>query len=415
MAELRPMRWARPDDARRIADYHNACWHEAFAPLVDDQVMAAIEPRYERWERWLSDDTEHTTIVAIDTDDQPIGHMTIVGPELVHLFVDPAHHRKGLGRDLLKTAERLLGRNGHRQIHLHTIVGNTPAIALYESMGWTLTEETSVEELPNGSSYREHVMRKDLDDLTHVEANRQTWDDDAPNWVDRGRRSWAAEPHWGEMSVPDTEVGVYTDLEGADVVELGCGTGYVSAWCLAAGAQSAVGVDNSLAQLRSAQLLQQEFDRPFPLIWGNAEHVPLADGCCDLVINEYGAAMWCDPYAWIPEAARLLRPGGRLAFLTWSTLMAMSVADFEHEETTPELIRPLRNLHSVTFPDFDGAEFALSHGDWIAVLRSNGFAVDRLVELYAPEQGGPDRYSYYDASWAQRWPAEEIWVATKTG
>jgi hypothetical protein len=31
--------------------------------------------------------------------------------------------------------------------------------------------------------------------------------------------------------------------------------------------------------------------------------------------GEYGAAIWCDPYRWIPEAARLLRPGGELLFL----------------------------------------------------------------------------------------------------
>lgn len=38
--------------------------------------------------------------------------------------------------------------------------------------------------------------------------------------------------------------------------------------------------------------------------------MPLGAGCADLVISEYGASVWCDPYRWIPEAARLLRPGG---------------------------------------------------------------------------------------------------------
>jgi len=33
------------------------------------------------------------------------------------------------------------------------------------------------------------------------------------------------------------------------------------------------------------------------------------------VISEYGASIWCDPYRWIPEASRLLRPGGDLVFL----------------------------------------------------------------------------------------------------
>ena len=34
----------------------------------------------------------------------------------------------------------------------------------------------------------------------------------------------------------------------------------------------------------------------------------------DVAISEYGAAIWCDPFAWIPEAHRLLRAGGVLPF-----------------------------------------------------------------------------------------------------
>ena len=49
-----------------------------------------------------------------------------------------------------------------------------------------------------------------------------------------------------------------------------------------------------------------------PLIHASAEQIPLADATFDLVISEYGASIWCDPYRWIPEAARLLRPGGLL-------------------------------------------------------------------------------------------------------
>src|SRR3712207_9029763 len=43
--------------------------------------------------------------------------------------------------------------------------------------------------------------------------------------------------------------------------------------------------------------------------------VPLRDGCVDLVFSEYGASIWCDPHHWVAEAARVLRPGGRLVFL----------------------------------------------------------------------------------------------------
>jgi ubiquinone/menaquinone biosynthesis C-methylase UbiE len=102
------------------------------------------------------------------------------------------------------------------------------------------------------------------------------------------------------------------DPAGLDAIELGCGTAYVSAWLLQRGAPP-VGIDNSAPQLASPRRFQQEFRPRVPLLHGNAEAVPLPDESFDLPISEYGASIWCDPYAWIPEAARLLRPGGQLA------------------------------------------------------------------------------------------------------
>src|SRR6266508_4102016 len=80
-------------------------------------------------------------------------------------------------------------------------------------------------------------------------------------------------------------------------------------------------------QLATAHRLQHEFGPRFPLVQGDAERVPLCAGCADLVISEYGASVWCDPYRWIPEAARLLRPGGRLVFMAESTLARMCVPE----------------------------------------------------------------------------------------
>src|SRR6516165_1212557 len=60
-----------------------------------------------------------------------------------------------------------------------------------------------------------------------------------------------------------------------------------------------VGVDVSARQLATAHRLQDEFGLHFPLIQGDAERVPLGAACADLVISEYGASIWCDPYRWI--------------------------------------------------------------------------------------------------------------------
>lgn len=75
-----------------------------------------------------------------------------------------------------------------------------------------------------------------------------------------------------------------------------------------------MGVGLSPAQLATARRCQERFGLWFPLIKADAGAVPLPDGGFDLAISECGASLWCDPARWVPEAARLLRPGGRLVF-----------------------------------------------------------------------------------------------------
>ena len=155
----------------------------------------------------------------------------------------------------------------------------------------------------------------------HVATNRAFWDELAEKFVESGRRNWESEePVWGIFGVPESEVGMLPAMiEGRDSIELGCGTGYVSAWLARRGARP-VGIDNSARQLETARAFQEEFGIEFPLLQGDAERVPYPDASFDIAISEYGASIWCDPYAWIPEAARLLRPGGELVFMVNSDL-----------------------------------------------------------------------------------------------
>ena len=78
-------------------------------------------------------------------------------------------------------------------------------------------------------------------------------------------------------------------LDGADALELGCGTGYVSAWLARRGARP-VGVDNSAAQLATAAELQDRFRLRFPLIQASAEQAPFTDAAFDLVISDMAPA-----------------------------------------------------------------------------------------------------------------------------
>jgi SAM-dependent methyltransferase len=212
--------------------------------------------------------------------------------------------------------------------------------------------------------------------------------------------------------VPESELGLLPALEGLDVVELGCGTAYVSAWLARRGAHP-VGLDNSGAQLATAKRFQQEFDLRFPLVHADAERAPLRDGSFDLAISEYGAAIWCDPYRWIPEAARLLRPEGTLVFLGHSYLSMLAFPD-EELPVGETLVRPHFGMHRFEWPDAEGAvEFAIPHGEMIRLLRSSGFEVEDLVEYPAPEDARTPSDPLATVEWARRWPIEEAWKARK--
>jgi len=248
----------------------------------------------------------------------------------------------------------------------------------------------------------------------HARRNRAAWDEWAPDWVESGRRNWAGEPTWGIWGIPEADLGLIPDVDGKDVLELGCGTAYWSAWLARRGAR-VVGLDNSERQLETARQLQQEFGLEFPLLHASAEDVPLGDASFDVVWSEYGACLWADPYLWIPQAARLLRPGGLLEFLTNGTFLALCFPEDE-SPVSDRLLRDYFGMHRFEWPEEDSSvEFHLGYGDWIRLLRANGFEVEELREIQAPEGAPPNRFGYVTPEWARRWPSEEVWRARKRG
>jgi SAM-dependent methyltransferase len=246
--------------------------------------------------------------------------------------------------------------------------------------------------------------------MTHP--NVEDWTRANAEYTDaRAERAWAAdEITWGVWNVPEAELQALPDVSGKDVVELGCGTAYVGAWLKKRGAARVVGVDPTPAQLETARRCNETFGLGLELVEAFGEDVPLPDASFDLAVSEYGASIWADPYKWIPEAARLLRPGGELVFLCNSPLAVLCSPD-EDLPATETLQRPQFGMFRFQWPD-SGVEYHLGHGDMLRLLRANGFEILDLIELQAPAGAAThERYSYVSAEWAQQWPAEEIWRA----
>jgi SAM-dependent methyltransferase len=150
------------------------------------------------------------------------------------------------------------------------------------------------------------------------------------------------------------------------------------------------------------------------LVEAAGEAVPLPDASFDLALSEYGASLWADPRRWVPEASRLLRPGGLLVFLTNSTLVYLTAPTDPDAQVGTELLRDQFGMYRIRWEGETGVEYHLSHGDWIALLRANGFEIEALHELRPHADAvDPGYYDFVTVEWATKWPAEEIWVARK--
>lgn len=250
-----------------------------------------------------------------------------------------------------------------------------------------------------------------------VAGNIADWTRTNAEYTDPGAaQAWAGDDiTWGVFAVPEEHLGSpLGDVNGLDVVDLGCGTAYFSAKLAKHGARP-VGVDPTPAQLATARRMQAETGIEFPIVEAAAERVPLPDASFDLAFSEYGASLWADPQLWIPEAARLLRPRGRLVFLTNSVLSYLCFPD-DPGHADEWLHRPQAGMYVMKWPGEEGTEYHLAHGDWIDLLHATGFEVERLVEVYAPADATD--HGYYETvtvEWARKWPCEDLWVARRGG
>ena len=244
--------------------------------------------------------------------------------------------------------------------------------------------------------------------------NREDWTQANADYTDaKASATWAAEEiTWGVFGVPEAPLGTLGDVDGLDVVELGCGTAYVSAWLAKRGARP-VGVDVTPAQLATARRCQAEFGIEFPLDRGERRGRAAALG-------------ELRPRRLRVRRQHLVRPapldprGAPAAPARRAALVPPQQHALDPLRSRRGRRRPSRCCgRSVGSAGSSGRASSASSGSCRTAsssgsCRGTGFDVVDLVELYAPDDAVD--HAYYDtfsAEWARKWPAEEIWVAKK--
>lgn len=240
--------------------------------------------------------------------------------------------------------------------------------------------------------------------------NRDFWDAASAEYQKRhadfiGR----PEPRWGIWQIPESELGILGDVAGKDVLELGCGAAQWSILLAQRGAQ-VVGLDNSEPQLEHARAAMAAAGVAFPLVHASAESIPLPDESFDVVFCDHGAFGWADPQLVMPEAARVLRRGGVLAFSIMSPLASLCFHP-QTDQMEPTLHRDYFGLHRLE--DDDSVNFQLPYGEWLALFRRCGLSIDALVEPRPPADATSTYWEESELDWARSWPSECIWKARK--
>jgi len=142
------IRPATVDDAAGIARVHVRSWQEAYAGIVPDDYLRALDPeqRATRWAQALADGSaDHVRTFVAQSDDRLLGFVSY-GPsrdedarrherEIYSIYLDPGTWGHGIARDLIRTVLAEVGEQ--TPISLWVLADNARARHFYRRHGFS--------------------------------------------------------------------------------------------------------------------------------------------------------------------------------------------------------------------------------------------------------------------------------------
>lgn len=159
--------------------------------------------------------------------------------------------------------------------------------------------------------------RFSVDATTSATANRHWWDAQAGDYLaEHGSFLGDTDFVWGPEGWTEAELGLLGELAGKRVLEFGAGAAQAGRWCAAQGAQ-VVATDISAGMLHQAARINVDSGVAPQLVQCDASKLPFAPASFDIAFSAFGAVPFiADTAALMRELARVLKPGGLLAFST---------------------------------------------------------------------------------------------------
>ena len=221
---------------------------------------------------------------------------------------------------------------------------------------------------------------------------RELWD----AWSDDFQAAWNADAgedelppapvHYGPGYPEDERLDPLPDVEGAEVVELGCGGGQASVGFARRGAHI-VGVDFSIEQLRHAERLRDAYDVEAEFLAGDVTDLPLADDAFDLAFSSWVFQMVADLGVCFAEVARVLREDGAFVFAVPHPFYEVFNPETHEVERSYFTEEPERK--SIGDIEADLTVFHRTVDEIHGALVDSGFVVERLLE---PGSDDPEDY-----------------------